>query len=91
MRRGLPSGAVLGEGGLGGGRGAGSGRGVGAGQMPMGGQQGRQGRRGENGESLIGGEADEQWETAEGVAPVIAPDHTPVRHDPGPGVLGFGR
>jgi hypothetical protein len=87
MRRGLPSGAVIGEGGLGGGRG----RGVGAGQMPLGGQHGRRDRSGENGESVIGGEADEHWATAEGVAPVIAPDHTPVRHDPGPGVLGFGR
>ncbi|GIF18726.1 hypothetical protein BJ973_008314 [Actinoplanes tereljensis] len=86
MRRGLPSGAVLGEGGLGGGRGAGTG-----GQMPLNGQPGRRGQRGENDESLIGGEADEQWGTAEGVAPVITPDTTKVRHDPGPGVLGFNR
>jgi hypothetical protein len=84
MRRGLPSGAVLGQGGLGGGRGAG------ASQMPLAGQPGRRDRRGESGESLIG-EADEQWGTAEGVAPVIAPDDAKVRHDPGPGVLGFGR
>lgn len=84
VRRGLPSGAVLGEGGLAGGRG------VGANQMPFAGQPGRGERRGEDGDS-IGGQADEQWGTAKGVAPVIAPDDTPVRHDPGPGVLWFGR
>jgi hypothetical protein len=85
MRRGLPAGAVLGEGGLAGGRG------VGVGQMPVGGPAGRRGGQREQGESSIGGEADERWATAEGVAPVIAPDNSVIRHDPGPGVLGFDR
>lgn len=82
IRRGLPSGAVIGEGELG------AGRGGAAGQPPLG-QGNRRGRRKDGADSSIGGDADEQWEALDGVTPVIAPDTTVVRHDPGPGVLGF--
>ena len=66
MRRGLPAGAVIGEGELGGGRGQG--------QVPIGAQGNRRGRRKAGPNSVIGAEADEQWETLDGVAPVIVPD-----------------
>jgi hypothetical protein len=50
------------------------------------------GGRGAGGsERHLDGEADQQWETQEGVAPVIKPDRKPVKHDPGPGVIGFDR
>ncbi|GIF25744.1 hypothetical protein BJ973_004019 [Actinoplanes tereljensis] len=84
IRRGLPSGAVIGEGELGGRRGV-------TGQAPLGTQGNRRGRHPDEEQSSFHGEADEQWEALDGVTPVIAPDTTPVRHDPGPGVLGFGR
>ncbi|MFI7598900.1 hypothetical protein [Actinoplanes sp. NPDC049681] len=34
---------------------------------------------------------DNPWETAEGVDPVIAPDHSGDRIDPGPGIIGLHR
>jgi hypothetical protein len=74
----LPSGSFIGEGE------------VGAGQAPLTGRAGRGGHRDHPGFSA-GGLACQQWETSEGVAPVIAPDTTVVRHDPGPGVLGIDR
>ena len=85
VRRGLPSGAVIGENserGIAGERGA-------TGAMPMGGGAGGRGR--DRGEGTIDGEADQRWATYEGVVPVIKPDTTTVRHDPGPGVIGFDR
>jgi hypothetical protein len=85
IRRGLPSGAVIGEGEL-----AGRGRGV-TGESPLAAQGSRRSRREDGSESSLHGEADEQWETLDGVAPVIVPDTKAVRHDPGPGVLGLGR
>jgi hypothetical protein len=84
IRRGLPSGAVIGEGEL-------AGRGRGIAEQPLLGTQGGRGRRKGGSESSSPGDPDEQWETLDGVAPVIVPDTRPVRHDPGPGVLGFGR
>ncbi|MEV6633386.1 hypothetical protein AB0M54_21835 [Actinoplanes sp. NPDC051470] len=78
MRQGLPSGAVIG--GQPGGRG-------GPGQM-MTGQSGR-GAGGESEEEILpGGEADQLWGVDSGVTPVIRPDTTEARHDPGPGVIG---
>jgi hypothetical protein len=85
VRRGLPSGAVIGEDSE---RGIGNGRGE-AGAMPMAGGPG--GRGGGRSGRVTDGKADQRWETDEGVAPVISPDTTPVRHDPGPGVIGFNR
>jgi hypothetical protein len=41
--------------------------------------------------TIGGGEADVRWATETGVAPVIVPDARPVRHDPGPGVIGIDR
>jgi hypothetical protein len=35
--------------------------------------------------------ADERWETLEGVTPVIVANTAPIRHDPGPGVIGIDR
>lgn len=96
IRRGLPSGATIGadeaEGGLGG-RGASSQRsraGESAGGGPIGGQTVGRGRRDvpAQGETFGGG-PDLFWGVRQGVAPVIEPDTTPVRHDPGPGVIGF--
>jgi hypothetical protein len=86
IRRGLSSGAVIGEGELGAGRGQGL-----VGQAPLGGQGKR--REGSSGgsESSLHGAADEQWQTIDGVPPVITPDTAPMRHDPGPGVIGLGR
>jgi hypothetical protein len=89
IRRGLPSGAVIGGAEHGVGAGGAAGRGA-TGQMPMGGKAAGR-RRGDGSDDPIDGEADQQWVALDGVAPVIAPDTTPVRHDPGPGVLGFGR
>lgn len=87
IRRGLPSGATIGaeeaEGGLGG-RGA-------TGQGSLLGQTGGRGRQGDAAPGeMIGGDPDLLWDVRQGVAPVIEPDLTPVRHDPGPGVIGFG-
>ena len=82
MRRGLPSGAVIGEGELGAGRG-----GV-AGPAQFG-PGSRPGRRGDGSDTSIGADANEQWGTRHGVTPVIAPDTTVARHDPGPGVIGL--
>ncbi|GAB1691222.1 hypothetical protein [Krasilnikovia sp. M28-CT-15] len=82
MRRGMPSGAVIGADGHGPG---------GRGQSPFGAQGQRAGRRTEDGTMLPEGEADQQWATADGVQAVIVPDATVTRHDPGPGVLGFPR
>jgi hypothetical protein len=91
MRRGLPSGAVIGEGQLGAGRrGVAGGRGT-AGQTPLGAAGNRRDRRADGSDPLIDGDPDEQWRTFEGVMPVIMPDTAPVRHDPGPGVLGLDR
>jgi hypothetical protein len=87
MRRGLPSGAVIGDGELGGGRS----RGGQPGQPPLAAQGGPRGRRDDTSDSSIGGKADRRWEVLDGVAPVIAPVTTPGWHDPGPGVLGFDR
>jgi len=87
MRRGLPAGAVIGEGGLGGGH---SRRGL-PGQVPVGAQGSRRGPRDNDLDASVGGKADERWEALKGVPPVIAPDTTPVRRDPGPGVLGYDR
>jgi hypothetical protein len=93
VRRGLPSGAVIGEEserGIGT-RGAGATGAAGVGVAPMpGGTAGGRGsgrRRG----GTVDGDADQQWETQEGVAPVIRPDDAQVRHDPGPGVIGLDR
>jgi hypothetical protein len=90
-RRAMPSGAVIGESA----ESAGSRGTIGmapVGAAPMGGPPGggRSGRRGGGGGGAEG-EADQHWETEEGVAPVILPDPTPIRHDPGPGVIGFDR
>jgi hypothetical protein len=85
VRRGLPSGAVIGEDSE---RGIANGRGQVAG-MPMAGAPGGRGSGGSG--RTVDGDADQRWETDEGVAPVIEPDTTPVRHDPGPGVIGFDR
>lgn len=94
IRRGLPSGAVVGEEserGIGG-RGAGATGGVGVGAAPMsGGIAGGRGGGRRRGDGSADGDADQQWETQEGVAPVIRPDDREVRHDPGPGVIGFDR
>jgi hypothetical protein len=85
VRRGLPSGAVIGEDSE---RGIANSRSQ-AGAMPM---TGGMGGRGETRSGqTVNGDADQQWETDEGVVPVIKPDTTPVRHDPGPGVIGFNR
>jgi hypothetical protein len=94
VRRGLPSGAVIGEDsdrGLAG-RGGGASGGSSMGAVPMGGGMagGRgSGRRRDDGS--IDGDADQQWATQQGVTPVIAPDDRQVRHDPGPGVIGMDR
>jgi hypothetical protein len=85
VRRGLPSGAVIGEGSEGG---IANGRAQ-AGAMPMVGGPG--GRGGGSSSQTIDGEADQRWKTVEGVAPVIKPDTSAVRHDPGPGVIGLDR
>lgn len=85
VRRGLPSGAVIGENSA---RGIAGERGTTA-AMPMGGGAGGRGRSRSDG--TIEGEADQQWETYEGVAPVIKPSTAHGRHDPGPGVIGFDR
>jgi hypothetical protein len=85
VRRGLPSGAVIGEDSE---RGIANARGE-AGAMPMTGGPG--GRGGGRSGRVTDGEADQRWETEEGVVPVISPDTTPVRHDPGPGVIGLNR
>lgn len=78
VRQALPSGAVIG--------GQPGGRGIAGHMMP--GQTGR-GANGESEEeSLPTGQADQLWGVDRGVAPVIAPDSTVVRHDPGPGVIG---
>jgi hypothetical protein len=77
--RGLPSGGPVGEGEVGGR------------QVPLGGRADRRGRGPDTPGFSSGGLAYQLWETSEGVAPVIAPDTTVVRHDPGPGVLGIDR
>jgi hypothetical protein len=85
IRKAMPSGAVIGAESE---HGVGTGGGL-AGAMPMGaGASGRS--RGRSGHSLDG-DVHQQWETKEGVAPVIKPDTKPVQHDPGPGVIGFNR
>lgn len=87
VRRAMPSGAVIGEGAE---RGVGSPRSGAVGAMPMGAAGGRaDGHRRPGGGA--GGTADQQWETEQGVVPVIRPDVTEARHDPGPGVIGFDR
>jgi hypothetical protein len=85
-RRAMPSGAVIGETSE-----SGDGRGV-FGAAPMGGAAGagRAGQRRRAG-GVGDGDADLRWETREGVVPVIRPDSTGVRHDPGPGVIGVDR
>jgi hypothetical protein len=87
VRRAMPAGAVIGEdaGRVRPGNGSGM-----AGAVPMrtGGGRGAEGRRSSG---RVDAQADQQWETDEGVAPVIRPDATEVRHDPGPGVIGFDR
>jgi hypothetical protein len=87
VRRAMPSGAVIGEGpeyGLSGMRGE-----I-AGAMPMGGGGGRGPGQRKSG-ATTDGEADQQWQTDHGVVPVLQPDTTEIRHDPGPGVIGFDR
>ena len=89
-------GAAPGRGGIiGGAGGAGAGAaGRGPGMMPgmpMGGMAPGRGRGGQGSEDVIEGKADQQWSSSEGVAPVIEPERAPVRHDPGPGVIGFHR
>ncbi|MEV6849868.1 hypothetical protein [Actinoplanes sp. NPDC051411] len=87
VRRAMPSGAVIGESTE---RGVGGNQSGVAGAMPIGGAGGRgAGRRGSGG--TIDGQANQQWATGEGVAPVIQPETNEVRHDPGPGVIGFDR
>jgi hypothetical protein len=87
VRRAMPSGAVIGEGTEGG---VGGNRSGVAGAMPMGGAGGR-GTSSRGSAGAIDGLADQQWATDEGVAPVIRPGTNEVRHDPGPGVIGFDR
>jgi hypothetical protein len=94
--RGVAGGGAAGRGAAGGGaagRGA-AGRGAAGrgaqGQMPMG-TAGNRGRRADGEDSTIDGNPDERWEVYEGVAPVIEPDVTPARRDPGPGVFGIDR
>jgi hypothetical protein len=83
-RTAMPSGAVIGEESE---RGIGTRGGVAA--MPMGAGVGGRGQAGSD--EYVDGDADQQWATRTGVAPVIEPDTKPVRHDPGPGVIGFDR
>ncbi|MFG1609970.1 hypothetical protein [Actinoplanes sp. NPDC049265] len=78
MRQGMPSGAVIG--GQPGGRGT-------PGQL-MPGQNGRSASGDSEEELLPGGEADQLWGVDKGVAPIITPDNSVARHDPGPGVIG---
>lgn len=85
IRRAMPSGAVIGESA---GRNAGAGSG-GAGAVPTGGGGRGAGRRASDG--VIDGQVDQVWATDEGVAPVIKPETSDVRHDPGPGVIGLDR
>jgi hypothetical protein len=82
IRQALPSGVVIGEGAVGGNRG---------GSVPASlGMVGTRRSQPSDG-STIAGQADEQWQTLRGVAPVIAPDNRVVHHDPGPGVIGIDR
>jgi hypothetical protein len=87
LRQGLPSGAVIGQGPLN--AGVQGTRGV-VGQMPAGLGASRA-HRPDGPDSTIDGNAAQLWQVREGVAPVIEPDDTPVRRDPGPGVLGIDR
>jgi hypothetical protein len=84
-RKAMPSGAVIGEESE---RGTGA-RSTAGGAMPMGAGAGGRGQG--RSEEHLDGEADQRWATQEGVAPVIEPDDKPVRHDPGPGVIGFNK
>lgn len=85
IRRAMPSGAVIGESA---GRSAGAGSGV-MGAVPTGGGGRGGSRRGSD--NTINGHVDQVWATDQGVAPVITPETTDVRHDPGPGVIGLDR
>ncbi len=105
MRRALPSGATIGaepsEGGFGNhgmtGRGVAStesaSRGLSSnsepGQGMLGGPAGPGGRRGNGRDEVNRRPADVQWSVATGVPPIIEPSTKPVRHDPGPGVIGI--
>ncbi len=107
MRRGLPSGFTIGaepsEGGFSNrgvsGRGPlaaeSAGRGVPGrsepGQGILGGPGAAGGRRGGGKDELGRGPADVEWGVRTGVAPVIEPNLKPVRHDPGPGVIGIDK
>lgn len=99
VRTAMPSGAVIGSPSAGA-RPSGSGRasspGLGragsvtsgmVGQPPV----GNRGRGNTTLDESAEGKADQTWDVLDGVTPVIAPDTRPVRHDPGPGVLGFDR
>jgi len=85
VRRGLPSGAVIGMAGPEGRLGA---RPV-QGRQPLAGTPGRHGRHSESSTDLRVGEADQQWGVRHGVAPVITADTTQHDHRPGPGVIGL--
>jgi hypothetical protein len=67
-----------------------AGRGAAGRGSPAGGSGGRGRRSAAADDKMISGEADLRWGVRSGVEPVIEPDTTPVRHDPGPGVIGFG-
>jgi hypothetical protein len=86
VRRAMPSGAVIGEVD----RSGGATRGAASSVMPMGASGGRGADR-RNKDGAVGGQADHQWETHHGVAPVIGPATAEARHDPGPGVIGLDR
>ncbi|MFI7598859.1 hypothetical protein [Actinoplanes sp. NPDC049681] len=87
-----PVGGVIGQqhGPAAGGPGGGSGRGNSANA----GMAAAPGGRRRPGGSPDGGQRwdpDNPWETAEGVDPVIVPDHSGDRIDPGPGIIGLHR
>lgn len=86
IRTAMPSGAVIGgrpETGIGASTAA-------PGQTPMGtAGRVRPGQR--SGDDVNEGEADQLWQTAQGVLPVIEPIRSDDRHDPGPGVIGYSR
>lgn len=87
----LPSGTVIGANSAGArtgqaGRSSASGRSHVAQTMPA-----NRHRRDENDNVSIEGKAAQVWDVLHGVEPVIEPDVRPVRHDPGPGVIGLDR
>jgi hypothetical protein len=89
-----PPGGVIGQqpgaGGRGAGRAASSRMASGNGTGLTGSQAGQRGR-GTSGSDREHWDPDNPWEVDEGVAPVIVPDPSPARVDPGPGIIGLDR